>query len=61
MNEWSGHRPGGGQVEGFAQAEALLVEHAEYPPEPESTTDGFDLSDAGPDDPGRGPGPQFER
>src|SRR3954469_4325149 len=40
---------GGGQAEGFEQAEALLVEHAENPPEPELTADGFDLSDPGTD------------
>jgi|SRR3954447_271237 hypothetical protein len=36
---------GGGQAEGFEQSEALLVEHAENPPEPELTADGFDLAD----------------
>jgi hypothetical protein len=36
---------GGGQAEGFEQAEALLIEHAENPPEPELTADGFDLAD----------------
>src|SRR3954447_4092141 len=40
---------GGGQAEGFEQAEALLVEHAENPPEPELTADGFDLADPGTD------------
>src|SRR5436190_1677505 len=34
---------GGGQAEGFEQAEALLIEHAEHAPEPELTADGFDL------------------
>src|SRR4051794_3140205 len=36
---------GGGQAEGFEQAEALLIEHAENAPEPELTADGFDLAD----------------
>ena len=36
---------GGGQAEGFEQAEALLIEHAENAPEPELTADGFDLDD----------------
>jgi hypothetical protein len=36
---------GGGQAEGFEQSEALLIEHAENPPEPELTADGFDLVD----------------
>ena len=36
---------GGGQAEGFEQAEALLIDHAENPPEPELTADGFDLDD----------------
>ncbi len=36
---------GGGQAEGFEQAEALLIEHAEQAPEPERTGDGFDLAD----------------
>jgi hypothetical protein len=36
---------GGGQAEGFEQAEALLVEHAEQAPEPELTPDGFDMTD----------------
>jgi hypothetical protein len=40
---------GGGQAEGFEQAEALLVEHAEHAPEPELTADGFDLADPGTD------------
>src|SRR3954452_10947694 len=40
---------GGGQAEGFEQAEALLIEHAENPPEPEFTADGFDLADPGTD------------
>lgn len=36
---------GEGQAEGFEQSEALLIEHAENPPEPELTADGFDLAD----------------
>jgi hypothetical protein len=40
---------GGGQAEGFEQAEALMIEHAENPPEPELTADGFDLDDPGTD------------
>jgi hypothetical protein len=36
---------GEGQAEGFEQSEALLIEHAENPPEPELTADGFDLDD----------------
>src|SRR3954462_14020595 len=40
---------GGGQAEGFEQSEALLIEHAENPPEPELTADGFDLTDPGTD------------
>src|SRR3954471_20210944 len=40
---------GGGQAEGFEQAEALLIEHAENAPEPELTADGFDLEDPGMD------------
>src|SRR3954452_23329871 len=40
---------GGGQAEGFEQSEALLIEHAENPPEPELTADGFDLDDPGTD------------
>src|SRR3954452_584507 len=31
---------GQGQAEGFEEAEALLIEHAENPPEPELTADG---------------------
>jgi hypothetical protein len=38
---------GGGQAEGFEEAEALLIEHAENPPEPELTADGFDPADPG--------------
>jgi hypothetical protein len=40
---------GGGQAEGFEESEALLIEHAENPPEPELTADGFDLTDPGTD------------
>src|SRR4051812_34012401 len=40
---------GGGQAEGFEESEALLIEHAENPPEPELTADGFDLEDPGTD------------
>src|SRR3954470_3962501 len=40
---------GGGQAEGFEESEALLIEHAENPPEPELTADGFDLDDPGTD------------
>jgi hypothetical protein len=40
---------GGGQAEGFEEAEALLIEHAENAPEPELTADGFDLDDPGTD------------
>ena len=36
---------GGGQAEGFEQAEALLIEHAEHPPDAERTGDSFDLDD----------------
>ena len=38
---------GGGYAEGFEQSEGLLIEHAESPPEPELTPDGFDLDDPG--------------
>src|SRR4051812_17769476 len=40
---------GGGQAEGFEESEALLIDHAENPPEPELTADGFDLDDPGTD------------
>lgn len=40
---------GGGESEGFEQAEALMIEHAENPPEAELTADAFDLDDPGTD------------
>lgn len=40
---------GGGEAEGFEEAEALLIEHAEDPPDAETTADGFDLDDPGTD------------
>jgi hypothetical protein len=55
--EWHGRDPafapveeaGGGQAEGFEQAEALLIEHAGVPPDADLTADAFDLDDPGTD------------
>jgi hypothetical protein len=40
---------GGGQAEGFEQAEELLIEHAGVPPDADLTADAFDLDDPGTD------------
>lgn len=56
-DDWHGRDPafraveeaGGGQAEGFEQAEELLIEHAGVPPDADLTADAFDLDDPGTD------------
>src|SRR5918998_418640 len=56
-DEWHGGDPafkaveeaGGGQAEGFEQSEALLIDHAEAPPDADRSADAFDHDDPGTD------------